>query len=186
LYEIALRLPGYFNQLGRFFLLYTACLAGLHAQDSDSIRIIHGEGYIEKFNEHVGLKVSLDNGFETFQVNTETNDVVIYPNISTVLKFGIQYRFIRFSLGWAPKLLPGNGDDDLKGATESFDFEISMFFRHWLQELKYANVQGFYLANTEDYQPWDPGDPYVQFPELRHNVQIISNGTSVRDTIIRL
>lgn len=149
------------------FLIVVCSVFGV-SQRADTMVYIHGEGYIEKMNEHIGLKVSLDNGFETFKVSTDANDVILYPNFSTVSKFGIQYRFIRFSLGWAPKFFPGNGDDDIKGTTDSFDFGISMFFKHWLQELKYTTVQGFYLANTEDYQPWEPGDPYLQFPDLAY------------------
>ncbi len=142
---------------------------GVTAQLADTNRYIIEDGYIEEIRSNFGIKVSLDNTYETFRIDTETNDFSIYPNISNVLQFGVSYRFIRGSVGWAPAWLPGNGDEDIKGKTKAFGFSITMFLRHWFQELGYAKVKGYYLENTRDYDPaWVDGNPYIHFPDLHY------------------
>ena len=150
-------------------LMMGFCPFYVRAQLTDTNRFIAEEGYIEKIKTNFGIKFSLDNTYETFSVDTETNDFSIYPNITNVLQFGLSYRFIRGSVGWAPDWLPGNGDEDLKGKTKAFGIAFSMAFGHWFQELGYAKVRGYYLENTGDYDPnWSDGDPYIQLPNLHY------------------
>jgi Domain of unknown function (DUF4421) len=79
------------------------------------------------------------------------------------------YLFLSFSFGFIPEFFPGNNDDDLKGKTKVSSFGLNLNFNHWVQELKYVKVKGFYLKNSEDYEnPWIPGEtPYIQFPALK-------------------
>jgi hypothetical protein len=136
------------------------------AQYSNTARLIAEDGWIEKMNRSIGIKISLDNVYETFRVSTPTNDVVLYPNITSISTLGVYYRFLRLSFGVAPDFLPGNGDEATKGQTKSFYLGISAFLKHWYQNFTYSAVNGFYLENTADYISWSPGDPYIQFPDL--------------------
>lgn len=138
------------------------------AQLADTTRYIAEDGWIEKIKTNIGVKISLDNRYETFKVTTETNEIDLYPNITSVLQLGLSYRFIRLSIGYAPKFLPGNGDEETKGKTNAIGFNLAMFTRHWFQELGYSKVRGYYLFNTNDYIAWNPGDPYIQFPDLQY------------------
>lgn len=132
----------------------------------DTTKIITENGWIEKMNNQIGLKLSLDNMHETFRVSTPENKINLYPNITTIGSIGIYYRFLRASIGFTPDFLPGNGDDNTKGKTKSFSFSVAAYLRHWYQSFGFTSVQGFYLKNSDDYIPWSPGDPYIQFPEL--------------------
>jgi len=136
---------------------------------ADTNRFIVEDGWIERMKNHFGLKLSLDNNYETFMVDTETNDISLYPNISNVIQLGLSYRFLRIGIGYAPRFLPGNGDEDIKGKTRSFYFTTYIFTRHWFQELEYSTVQGYYLKNTADHIPWVEGDPYIQLPDLHYS-----------------
>ena len=146
----------------------TGLTSNVSAQLADTTRYIAEDGWIEKIKTNFGVKISLDNRYETFRVKTETNEIDLYPNISSVLQLGLSYRFIRLSIGYAPKFLPGNADEDTKGKTNAIGFNLAMFTRHWFQEVGFSKVQGYYLFNTSDYINWNPGDPYIQFPDLHY------------------
>ena len=82
-------------------------------------------------------------------------------------KISFDYKFISFSVGYIPKFLPGNNDDELKGKTKGFGLNLNLIFDHWLQGFKYSTVKGFYLANTKELIPdWQEGDPYIYVPDL--------------------
>ena len=115
------------------------------------------------------MDLSLNNSFETFEVKVPGNRYVIYPNKPNNLRFKFNYRFITFSFQFAPKFLPGNGDEELKGKTKTFEIGPSLIFRHWFLNLEYSKVRGYYLENTDDWIDRQKGDPYVQFPDLQYN-----------------
>ena len=137
-----------------------------HAQLADSIRIIAKEGWIEKMDNYLTFKAALNNAYETFSQKNVGLDFALYPNITTILNLGLDYRFISFSVGFAPKFFPGNGDDETYGNTKTFSLGMSTIFSHWMAGVKYGRVQGYYLHNTSeliDY--WQKGDPYLQLPK---------------------
>ncbi|HPE56666.1 MAG TPA: DUF4421 family protein [Bacteroidales bacterium] len=146
-----------------FILLYNFSIAS----SIDTSRVIREQGWIEKMNHTIGIKISLDNNYESFRVSTTTSDISLYPNISSVLNFGLYYRFLRVGFGVAPSFLPGNGDTKTRGDTRSFYLDVSAYPRHWYQNFSYSVVRGYYLENTVDYIPnWSPGDPYILLPDL--------------------
>jgi len=137
------------------------------AQLDQSLKIIQEDGSIEKMDNYVGLKLSMSNATETFLVRTPTNKIDLYPNTSNIGKLSFNYRFISFSIGFAPGFLPGNGDNEIKGKTKTTSYAFGLNFRHWFQELSYTRIRGYYLNNTRDFDSeWVEGDPYVQFPDL--------------------
>jgi hypothetical protein len=64
--------------------------------------------------------------------------------------------------------LPGNGDEDLKGKTKSFGIGTSLIFKHWLFDIKYSKIRGYYLENSDDFIMQLEGEPYIQFPDLNY------------------
>ncbi len=118
-------------------------------------------------DNYVGLKLSMSNAIETFSVRTATNKIDLYPNTSSIGKISFNYRFLSFSIGFAPGFFPGNGDNQIKGKTKTTSYGTGLNFRHWFQDLSYTRIRGYYLNNTRDYNSeWVGGDPYVQFPDL--------------------
>ena len=149
-------------------ILIFGCSAYSYSQDTSSARDTIENGWIEKLGTDIISKVSFSNDYETFKVDTKTNDIILYPNATMILNFGIHYRFISFSISSAPDFLPGNGDEDLKGNTKTFGIGTSLYFKHFFQDLKYSKVTGYYLENTRDYINWTKGDPYIQFSGLTY------------------
>ncbi|HRJ29893.1 MAG TPA: DUF4421 family protein [Cyclobacteriaceae bacterium] len=132
----------------------------------DTIKFIREDGWIEGMDNYVGLKLSINNNIETFQVDAGNLFYDLYPNTKTIAKLDFNYRFLSFNLTFAPAFLPGNADDDMKGKTKSFGLSFGFNFRHWFHSLSYSKVKGYYLNNSEDFPAYVPGDPYLQVPEL--------------------
>jgi hypothetical protein len=128
--------------------------------------------YIDKVDTIISVKLNLNTEFEQFLqiVNDVTYD--IRPNITLGTKFSFSYRFISFGFGFKPKFIPGNNDNDMQGKTKVFGFGTNIITSHWMQELQFAYIKGFYLYNTGDFFPeWEEGtDPYIQLPDNRYAV----------------
>ena len=129
---------------------------------------------------YINLKFDLESNNERFELEGDDFNYDIRPNVSTISKLSVNYLFLSFSYSYIPKFFPGNNDDDLKGKTKGNSFGLNLNFNHWVQELKYGKVKGFYLENSEDYEnPWIEGTtPYIQFPDLK--VTSFSGSTSYK------
>lgn len=128
--------------------------------------------YFEKVDTIISVKLSLNTEFEQFmqKVNDVTYD--IRPNIALGTKLSFSYRFISFGIGFKPKFIPGNNDNDMQGKTKVLSFGTNIITSHLMQELQFAYVRGFYLHNTGDFDPeWEEGtDPYFQLPDNKYAV----------------
>jgi len=147
-----------------------------NAQQPDSSRHIVEDGYIEKMDDSFSIKLSLDSDYETFRVQTETNDIKLSPNVTNVATIGLNYRSVVLHVGFASDFLPGNGDNDIKGETKAINIGLALIRRRLFSNIQYTNVQGFYLQNTNDYIPWEKGEPYIQFPDLHYQGISINTG----------
>ena len=159
-------------------ILVFSLLAGFPAQaftqksaDTTSINKIPVR-YIDKVDTIISVKLSLNTEFEQFmqKVNDVTYD--IRPNIALGTKLSFSYRFISFGIGFKPKFIPGNNDNDMQGKTKALSFGTNIITTHLMQELQFAYVSGFYLHNTGDFDPeWIEGtDPYYQLPDNKYAV----------------
>ena len=137
--------------------------------DSSCIQSYHGK--IQKMNNYLAVKLNINNDMEGFAVRSDNNYFDIQPNTSLACKISINYLFISLSAKIAPKFLPGNDDDELKGKTKVQSYTLNLFFDHFTQSLSYTNFKGFYLHNTSDYIiDWIKNeDSYILFPELYYN-----------------
>lgn len=124
--------------------------------------------YILKFDSLICVKLNVNSEFDLFRISGNDFYFDIRPNINLWNKLTVSYQHLTMNIGFKPAFLPGNGNDDLKGETKSFAFELQGYGKHWLQELHYYTTKGFYLKNTGDFKTdWTEGvDPYIQFPEL--------------------
>ena len=147
-----------------------------HSQIVDSIGVMTEDNYIEKMSNQLAMDISFNNSYEIFEVKTQNNKVILYPNTPTNLRFKLNYRFISFGFQFSPDFLPGNGDEDIKGKTKSFELGTSLIFKHWFVDASYSKVKGYYLYNSEDYNTLLPDDPYFQFPDLHYSGWNIASG----------
>lgn len=154
-----------------FFLaccISSACLA--QPSNKDTSKRAAGE-WIEMVNDYIQLKLTHTNDIEKFAVVVapgSNTSQYISPNANSVTRLGFSYKFLSFGYSFIPKFLPGNADDDIRGATKGKGFNINFNFSKWQQELSYSRTTGFFLENTKDYDPnWQDGDPFAQLPNLR-------------------
>jgi len=148
-----------------FILLATSMVTVAQINDS----ISSSDSYIEKYDNSLSLKLNVNTNIEIFEVFSNADNYIIFPNNKLNTKLSINYRFIAFSLGFSPKFLPGNDDDDRKGTSKISSLGFDFNFKHWIQNVSYNRIKGFYLDNTSDYLPdWNSDtDAYIQFPELK-------------------
>lgn len=136
------------------------------AQYSDSL-MRREHGWIESMSKEMGFKLSASNDWEAFTVAADGFNPELYPNTSTILKLSYNYRFLSFGINYAPSVLPGNNDNELKGKTSNFGISLGFIHTHWFTQLEYSHNKGYYLRNSDDFSDdWQPGDPYLQFPNL--------------------
>jgi len=171
----------YQKNILRLFLIATFTLLygwDINAQITDTIHNKIEDGWIEKMSDKIGMDLSFNNSYETFEVKTLDNKFVLYPNTPTNLELTVNYKFISFAFQFAPDFLPSNGDEYLKGKTESFGIGTSLIFKHWFFDVSYSKVKGYYLENSDDYIMQLEGEPYIQFPDLHYKGFAITSGYS--------
>lgn len=160
-----------------FFKYYLAVLVGCliafsfvesNAQSPDSLNILTADGWIEQMNNYISADLSFNNTYHTFDVKAPSGRIILYPNSPNHLRLKASYDFISLGVQFAPSVLPGNGDENERGVTETFQFGTTVITRHWYADISYKKVKGFYLENTADYRSWMKGDAYIQFPDLYH------------------
>ena len=154
-------------------LLFSIYSGSVFAQNNTDTTIVSKQSnrYIAKVDTIISVKLNINSEFEQFEVNGDDFYYDIRPNVSLSSKISFSYRFISFGIGFKPKFIPGNNDNDMQGKTRTLSFGVNIITKHWLQELSFGYITGFYLHNTADYPPtpdWIKGeDPYIQFPDLK-------------------
>lgn len=153
-----------------FFLISLLFLVkSLYAQEEVQHHIIE-DGHIETMTHLMAFELSLNDDIETLEQEVGNTEYFLYPNVSSKLGFMLRYRFISAGFSVTPNFFPGNGDDDEKGETKSFNFGTALTFRHWFGEVEYSKYKGYYLENTSDFIPdWVEGDEYIQFPDFKYS-----------------
>mgnify|MGYP000918688844 FL=1 len=126
---------------------------------------------ILSYGDKLVVKLNIDTQSNTYLINDKlaNTNLVVTPNNSLRFSLSLDYEFIGVSIGFSPKFLPGNDDDDVKGKSSFTDYGFRFFLGNWTQELIYSNIQGYYIENTQDFFPgWEENkDPYLQFPDLK-------------------
>ena len=141
--------------------------AFIQAQSADSITSKVPIDYIQKMDQYLAVKFGFTNDVRSFTVKNSAL-YKIYANDKTNIRLSANYRWLSASVSLTPKFIPGNNDNSLKGNTEALSFGLGFNFNNISQTLSYARVHGYYLHNTEDFEPtWRRGaDPYIQYPDL--------------------
>jgi hypothetical protein len=125
--------------------------------------------YIGKMDTVISLRLNVNNEHERFVLEGSDFTYDIRPNIYFSNRISVNYRIISLGLGFTLRFLPGNNGNEMQGRTKGFNLRLNISTNHWLQELQFGKIIGFYLFNTGDFNTdWIKGtDPYIQFPNLR-------------------
>ncbi len=149
-----------------FLFLHGATLSSFAQTDAGTYKDSIVNEYVENYKELLTYKMSLGSREDGFDI-VNTSRYKIKSNNKTKLNAGINYRWLAFSLTFAPKFFSENIDNKIKGETKSFGFGFSSNFNHIIQKVNYSRVKGYYLDNTNEFDAtWKNGDPYIQFPGL--------------------
>ncbi len=151
-----------------FIALIANPVAAFSLNRSDSTQAITAK-YIGKVDTIISFKLNVNTEYEQFEERGSDFYYDIRPNISLSTKISFSYRFISFGIGFKPKFIPGNNDNDMQGATKALSFGLNIQTQHWMQDLQFAYVKGFYLHNTADFESgWNKEeDPYLMLPDLK-------------------
>ena len=125
---------------------------------------------ILSFTDKIIIKANIDTQTDSYSIQSENDsDLRLSANNQFRIVLSLDYEFIGASIGFSPKFLPGNNDNDLKGESTYEDYSFRFFLGSWTQEFQYKKVQSFYVQNTNDFIPnWIDGqDLYIQFPDLK-------------------
>ena len=126
------------------------------------------EDYIIHADTLVNFKFTVSSEDEWFVLKGDNFKYDIRPNFALGASIGVSYKFLSASFGFIPKFIPGNSDNDLKGKSRAFSFKLNLVFNKWGQQLAIGKTQGYFLANTADFDAsWQKGDPYIQLPDLK-------------------
>ena len=134
-------------------------------QETDTV-LQSANQYIELHKDQLALKLAVTNNIESFSVHSGDLDYTLQPNTDLKMKLFFSYRFILFSVAFAPRFLPGNYDNSEKGESEIFEFATTLNLPHWLHRLSYTKITGFYTGNP--YSIPGQNDELLIFPELQY------------------
>ncbi len=123
--------------------------------------------YIEKMDNTINLKFSLDNDLKSFEYNGEHLSYVITPNTSIRTSLAFNYRFISFKIGYSPKFFT-QSEEDVKGKTKVFKIQTDFFINQWMQSLEYSKIKGYYIRDIQDPNGFLFGSDseYIKLPNL--------------------
>lgn len=140
------------------------------AKAQDSTAAVAGppdSAWIERFDDQIVIKLAALNTAEALVAEGDNFKNVLEPNPNELFRAYFNYRFISFYVNYIPHFLPGNNDDEEKGRTKGIGLGTALNFRQWFADIYYNYNKGYYLQNTKDYRPnWQPGDPYLQIPDM--------------------
>lgn len=153
-----------------FIVFYTAFC---QSQTADTLPAQKSQERIEKYDDHIKLRLGLSNSFNSFRIKDKTSrlDFTLSPNQQLRSTLTVIYKFIEIDLGYTPEFLRFNKDDAIKGHTKFYNFGTRLYYGPWMQELQYAKTKGFYVDRK------DVGlEENILFPHFQ--VQKIGGSTS--------
>lgn len=103
--------------------------------------------YIQKFPDKISTQLYLLNASNQFTLNYKDEGIMIdlVPNQRTTLGVSVQYEFIAFGFGFAPKFFGDNKDNQDSKMT---NFSFSMFPGRWMQHFDFIYQKGISLETS--------------------------------------
>jgi len=122
---------------------------GFAQTEIDSINI--SNPYIENFNNYISARLSINNGFQSFDVHDRNNNLrfKLTPNQQIRSTATLMFRFIEIDIGYTPTFLKFNKDNDIRGKTKNFTIGTRFYLKKWMQNLQYTSTKGYYVEGGQ-------------------------------------
>lgn len=155
----------------QLLLIFSSVISGISSvcQESDSARhTTPVPQWIEPMNKYITLKFTQSTDVDEINVHGQgTAPIELTPNLKSISRLALNYKFITIGAAFTLKFLPWNNNDSIRGKSKAHGFTFGTNFSNWMLDFAWHKTKGFYLANTKHYRPsWEDGDAYIQFPDL--------------------
>ena len=101
------------------------------------------------FEDYFTFRLGLSNSYNSFEIYNQQDDThyLISPNQKITSTLTFLFRSVEIDIGYTPKFLKFNEDDNKKGETKLFALNLRGYQGRWMQSFDIYNTKGFYLAN---------------------------------------
>ncbi len=125
--------------------------------------------YLQKYPGKIVIKLDVDSDIDQYLIKGANFKYDIRPNTGVSKLLSFNYRYAYFAVSYLPSIIAPNNQDEERGKTSGFGVGTGLSTPHWIGDISYKNVKGFYLHNTADVDPnWNAStDPYIQFPDMK-------------------
>lgn len=106
---------------------------------------------IINYDEFFSARLSFSDNFNSFKLKDKTGnyDLLISPNQQLNTTLSLAYRFLEIDLGYTPKFIRFNKDDDIRGKTKFFNLGTRFYLGQFMQNVQYRQTKGFYAEELE-------------------------------------
>lgn len=136
---------------------------------SQKITSFSDSDHIEEMNDHLNLKLGIDNDISEYEFNDSNNSYSIVPNTDLRTTLSVNHRFISFKISYSPEFL-SNNNEELKGTTKVFRIQTDIFFKRWIQTLEYWKIKGYYIEGITNSETLFDDPEFILLPELKTSV----------------
>jgi len=140
-----------------------------YAQKEENKTATGKNAFIEKHKQQLAVKLSFTNNTEFFQIYQQNQGYTIKPNTSIKTNLIFSYRAFLFGIGYSPRFIPGNDDEQQKGRSKIFWTGTNVNLPHWKQHLEYTKIKGFYFHSSSNLlQSGSKDANYTKLPDLNY------------------
>lgn len=140
--------------MARLVLFIILCLLGLNlfaqnpAAVDSSIREIP---QIINYDEFLTTRLSFSDNFNLLTLKDKggNSELLFSPNQQINSTLSLAYRFLEIDIGYTPKFIRFNKDDDIRGKTKFFNLGTRFYVGRFMQNIQYRKTRGFYAEDLE-------------------------------------
>lgn len=121
---------------------------------------------VVSFPDYFTLRLGISNSFNSYEITDEIDQgkILISPNQEITSTFTFLFRSLEIDIGFTPKFLNSNDDNDKKGDSKLFVLNLRSYLGKWMQSIDLYSTKGFYVSKASFDLP--EGD-YITLPDLK-------------------
>lgn len=106
---------------------------------------------IINYDDYFTTRIALSNKFNSFTIKDRVSSVeyLVSPNQEINATFSIAYRFVEINIGYTPRFLRLNNDQDIKGESKFFNLGTRLYVGKFMQNVQYSRTVGFYVEDLD-------------------------------------
>lgn len=120
------------------------------------------DAYREKYADYIKLRLGISNGFHSYNIKTGPVRFNLTPNQRIRTNLTVMYKFIEVDIGYTPRFLRFNNDDDLRGSSTFSSLGTRFYVGRWMQNLQFSRTRGYYVDRKDIGTPGN-----ILFPDFR-------------------